>query len=89
MSLVPETWKVVKKRRGVRVITRVKHSTPEKFTSWRLVKIEGQWRVSHIFFSKINPGLDRNPNQLKTYRTPFRLSDSRIDHQLRTLAETA
>lgn len=86
MSLVPETWGVVHKSRGKRVIARTKHEEVDRTTVWQLIRVEREWRISHIFFSKINPGLDRVPNRLKGYERPIRLSDSVIDNTLRKLA---
>jgi hypothetical protein len=92
--MVPETWQVVERgcdTRGEWVW--IDRHQDDRVTAWKLYHIEGRWRVTAIFFSKENLGLNREPERLKSYiegcrchPRGIRLSHSRIDRNLEQLA---
>lgn len=99
MSLVPESWAVIAREGETVIVSRLKHYyVTDRLTTWKLVRsIETRdgrrvpdWRITHIFFSEPNEGLDGIPQRLKDYGDRgIRLSDNVIDRRLRAMANAS
>jgi hypothetical protein len=90
MSLVPEQWEVLGTRteNGLRVayIGRKKTDTEDRITVFKLVRRPKGW---YNFGQWISVGRFRLHHGSDPVTRPLKLSDSRTDRTLRTLAEQA